>query len=81
MIVHYRLIKYEAQSKEDLEFQLENSLANGVYPIRPGRLTISIRDLNMPVVDDPHFWKELPVRPEGCITQRQLKDLEEPKEG
>lgn len=71
--VKYRIIKFEAETQEILDSQIEDSVSNGIYSPRPG-LTISIKDRD----DDPNesrFFDNLP-KYKNMATEKTRKLLE-----
>lgn len=72
MPVVYRIIKYEADTQEELDDQLNPSVAPGfIYRPRPG-VTITIKDRN----DDPNepkFFDDCIMSPHGMIRTGDLK--------
>ena len=72
MPVVYRIIKYEAETQEQLDDQLNDSVAEGfIYRPRTG-ITITIKDRN----DDPNeygFLDSCELSTHGMIQKKYLK--------
>jgi hypothetical protein len=62
-----------------MDYQMGNSIAEGVYKPNPD-MKFSVKNHEEDdVIDsynsitDDEFWEKLPERPEGCITNNQLR--------
>ena len=79
MIVRYRILKYEAETQEAMDHQIGNSIAEGVYKCNPSLKFYVKNHEEDAVIDsynsitDDEFWNKLPERPDGCITNNQLR--------